>query len=97
MNKEKEALLKQIEANLDEPISISMKSIMRMIERMQPKTEEMRAYIMAYFSAKTTPEREAVHKAQRTKMSATQWKAFEAAYVQCVENDLKYVQKLQTA
>ena len=97
MNKENEALLKKVEVNLEEPISISMKSILRMIERMQPKTEDMHAYIIAYFSAKTAAEREAIHKAQYAKISSSQSKAFETAYLQCVENDLNYVQKYQTA
>jgi hypothetical protein len=89
MNKEKEALLKEILAEPDNvPHKVSMKSILRLLERMQPKTEEMRDYLIAFYSAGSYAECEAVHDALYATFTPEKAKAFDEAYLQCMLNDL---------
>ena len=47
MNKEKETLLNKFLSEPDVPYLVSKKSINRLIERMQPETEDMKEYLIA--------------------------------------------------
>ena len=97
MNKEKEALLKKILAQPDVSRKVSMKSIMRLIERMQPQTEEMKEYLIAFYSSETRGESRAIHDAKYASMTPSESKAFHNAYLRCVENDLKIGKRAQLA
>ena len=89
MNKEKEALLKAILAESDNvPHTVSMKSILRLLERMQPQTEEMRDYLVAFYSSETYAKGRAVHEAKYATFTPEKAKAFDEAYYQCMLNDL---------
>lgn len=88
MNKEKEALLKATLAQPDEPHKVSMKSIMRLLARMQPETEEMKEYLIAYYSAETLAESRAIRKAKYASFTPAESKIFHDAYIRCLENDL---------
>jgi hypothetical protein len=89
MNKEKEALLKAILAEPDDvPRKVSMKSILRLLERMQPQTEEMREYLIAYFSAGTYAKSRAIHDAKYATFTPEKASAFSKAYCQCLLNDV---------
>ncbi len=90
MNKEKEALLKAILAQPDVPRKVSMKSIMRLLERMQPETEEMREYLIAFYSSETVAESQVIHDAKYASMTPAEAKAFHDAYYRCLENDINY-------
>jgi hypothetical protein len=83
MNKEKEALLKEILAQPDIPRKVSPKSVLRFVNGMQPETQEMRDYLMAIFSAETQAERNAFRDAWYTRMTLAERKAFEQAYYRC--------------
>ena len=95
MNKEKEALLKRILTEPREPHKVSMKSIVRLLGRMQPETEEMKDYIIAYYSSETREEARAIHDAKYASMTPAQQKAFDVAYYRCVENDLNIGKKAE--
>jgi hypothetical protein len=97
MNKEKEALLKEILAKPDEPHAVSKKSIMRLIERMQPETEDMKAYLIAYYSADTHAESQAIRKTKLASMSPKEAALFNAAYLRCLENDVNYGKQVNVA
>jgi hypothetical protein len=83
MNKEKEALLKEILAQPDIPRKVSPKSVLRFVNGMQPETQEMRDYLMAIFSAETEAERNVFRDAWYAKMTLAEIKAFEQAYYLC--------------
>jgi hypothetical protein len=95
MNKEKEALLKKILEAPDVPRKVSMKSIMRLLERMQPETEEMREYLIAFYSSETVAESRAIHDAKYASMTPAEAKVFHDAYHRCVENDLNIGKKVE--
>jgi hypothetical protein len=88
MNKEKEALLKSILEEPDVPHKVSERSIQRLLARMKPQTEEMRDYLIAYYSAETRAESRAFHDAFYAKFSPEKAKAFDEAYYQCLLNDV---------
>jgi glycyl-tRNA synthetase (class II) len=89
MNKEKEALLKAVLTEPEDmPHKVSMRSIQRLLERMKPQTEEMRNYLIAFYSAETHAQSRAVHEAIYAKFTAAKTKAFDEAYYQCLLNDL---------
>ncbi len=83
MNKEKEALLKEILAQADVPRKVSPKSVLRFVNGMQPETQEMRDYLMAIYSSETQTQRNAITKIWYAKMTLTEIKAFEQAYYRC--------------
>jgi hypothetical protein len=87
MNKEREALLKEILAQPDVPRKVSMKNLLAYIERMQPKTQEMRDYLMAYLSAETHAESSAIREAWCAKMTPTDRKIFAEAFYRCCMNE----------
>jgi hypothetical protein len=88
MNKEREALLKEILAQPDVPHKVSERSILRLLGRMKPQTKEMRDYIVAYFSSETRAQAHAFKKDYFAKLSPLQAKEFDAAFVQCLFNDV---------
>ena len=88
MNKEKEALLRQIMAEPDVPRKVSMKNLLGFIEQMQPETQQMRDYLMAFFSAETQAESTAVREAWCAKMSPSERQTFSEAYYRCCMNEL---------
>ena len=47
MNKEKEIILNKVLSEPDVPYLVSKKSINRLIERMQPETQDMKEYLIA--------------------------------------------------
>ena len=96
MNKEKENLLNKILSEPDVPYLVSKKSINRLIERMQPETEDMKAYLIAYYSAETSAKSQAILKEKYASMTPDQTKAFDAAYLRCLENDVNYGEKVQS-
>ena len=96
MNKEKEALLNKVLSEPDVPYKISHKSILSLLERMQPKSNEMRDYLFAYYSAETSAESEAFFKAKYASMTPLPTKAFEAEYLTCLENDMSYKKSTQS-
>jgi hypothetical protein len=87
MNKERETLLKEILAQPDVPRKVSMKNLLAYIERMQPKTQEMRDYLMAYLSAETPAESSAIREAWCAKMTPNERKAFAEAFYRCCMNE----------
>jgi hypothetical protein len=88
MNKEREALLKEILAQPDVPHKVSERSIQRLLGRMKPQTEEMRDYLIAYYSAETRAESRAFSNAFYAKLSPQEAKDFDEAYCQCLLNDV---------
>jgi hypothetical protein len=90
MNKEKEALLTKIRQETDTPRTVSMKSILRWIERMQPQDEAMRAYLISYFSAATLKEKQALKAAKLATLNETEKKIFLEKWWACVNNDMSY-------
>jgi hypothetical protein len=88
MNKEKEALLTQIRTEKDTPRAVSMKSILRWVERMQPKDEAMRSYLISYFSASTLKEKQAIKAAKLATLTKGEQKVFLEKWWKCVENDM---------
>ena len=96
MNKEKETLLNKVLSEPDVPYLVSKNSINRLIERMQPETEDMKEYLIAYYSAETSAESQAILKAKYASMTPAQAKAFDAAYLRCLENDVNYGEKVQS-
>jgi hypothetical protein len=97
MNKEKEALLKKILTEPREPHKVSMKSIVRLLGRMQPETEEMKDYIIAYYSSETREEAEAIHNAKYATLTPSEAKVFSGAFYRCLQNDLKNSRVTQLA
>jgi hypothetical protein len=89
MNKEKEALLKAIMAEPDVPRKVSLKSLLRFVERMEPETQQMRDYLMAVFSAETSAESNAISKAWYAKMTPAERQSFADAYYLCCMNQSK--------
>ena len=97
MNKEKEELLKTILIKPDVPYKVSMKSIMQLIERMQPATDDMKEYLISYYSAATRAESQAIRKAKYDSMSVSERKIFDAAFMQCLQNDINLSKRVQLA
>ena len=89
MNKEKEALLKEILAQPDVPRRVSTKHLLGFVNRMQPETQEMRDYLMATFFAETHAESKAISDAWYAKMTPTEQQAFADAYYRCCMNELR--------
>lgn len=96
MNKEKETLLNKVLSEPDVPYLVSKKSINRLIERMQPETEDMKEYLIAYYSAETSAQSQAIFKEKYASMTPIEAKAFDAAYLRCLENDVNYGEKVQS-
>ena len=96
MNKEKENLLNKLLSEPDVPYLVSKKSINRLMERMKPETEDMKAYLIAYYSAETSAESQTILKAKYASMTPEQAKAFDVAYLCCLENDVNYGEKVQS-
>ena len=96
MNREKETLLNKVLSEPDIPYLVSKKSINRLIERMQPETQDMKEYLIAYYSAETNAESQAILKEKYASMTPAQAKAFDAAYLRCLENDVNYGEKVQS-
>ena len=96
MNKEKETLLNKFLAEPDAPYKVSKKSVTRLIERMQAETEEMKEYLIAYYSAETSAESQAILEAKYAYMTYAQAKAFDTVYLRCLENDVNYGEKVQS-
>lgn len=94
MNKEKEGLLKTILVEPDIPHKISERSIQRLLTRMKPQTEEMREYLIAFYSAETRAQSRAVHAAFYAKFTPEKAKSFDEAYCQCLLNDLGISEQL---
>jgi hypothetical protein len=90
MNKEREALLAEIRQETDTPRAVSMKSILRWVERMQPQDEAMRAYLISYFSAPTLKEKQALKAAKLATLSSTEQKIFLEKWWACVNNDMNH-------
>jgi hypothetical protein len=88
MNKEKEALLKEVLAQPDIPHKVSERSIQRLLGRMKPQTKEMRDYLIAYFSSETRAQASAFSKEYYAKLSPKEAKEFDEAYCQCLLNDV---------
>ncbi len=88
MNKEKEALLAKIAQEKDTPRTVSMKSILRWIERMQPQDEAMRSYLITYFSAPTLKEKQAIKAAKLAALTESEQQSFLEKWWQCVGNDM---------
>lgn len=88
MNKEREALLKEVLAQPDTPHKVSDRSIQRLLGRMKPQTEEMRDYLITYFSAETRAEGRVFHNTFYAKFTPEEAKAFDEAYYQCLLNDV---------
>jgi hypothetical protein len=98
MNKEKEALLQEILARPDVPRKVSPKNVLRFVDRMQPKTQEMRNYLMAFHSAETRAESRAITETWYAKMTLAERKAFDQAYYDCCMNEFNtYKQVSSTA
>jgi hypothetical protein len=76
MNKGKEALLTKIRGEKDTPHTVSMKSILRWVERMQPQDEAMRSYLITYFSAPTLKEKQAIKAAKLATLTSSEQKIF---------------------
>ena len=96
MNKEKEALLKAIQAEPDVPRKVAKKNLLRFIERMQPETQEMRNFLMAKFSAETRAESRAISEAWYAKMTPRQQQAFSEDYHRCCMNELENSKNIST-
>jgi hypothetical protein len=94
MNKEKEALLKTILTEPDIPHKVSERSLQRLLTRMKPQTEEMREYLIAFYSAETRAQSRAVHAAFYAKFTPEKAKIFDEAYYQCLLNDLDIAELL---
>jgi hypothetical protein len=90
MNKEREALLNEIRQEKDTPRTVSMKSILRWVERMQPQDEAMRIYLISYFSAPTLKEKQALKAAKLATLSDTEQKIFLEKWWACVNNDMSH-------
>ena len=88
MNKEKEALLNKILERPDVPTKVAPKNLLRFVNRMRPQTQEMRDYLMAFFSAETQAESTAIREAWYAKMSPNERQAFSEAYYRCCMNEL---------
>ncbi len=88
-NKEKEALLKEILERPDVPTKVTPKNVLRFVDRMQPKTQEMRDYLMATFSAETRAESAAIREAWCAEMSPSERQAFSEAFYRCCMNELR--------
>jgi Flp pilus assembly CpaE family ATPase len=95
MNKEKEALLKAIQAEPDVPKKVATKNLLRFIERMQPETLEMRNFLIAKFSAETRAESRSISEAWYAKMTPLQQQAFSEAYHRCCMNELENSKKIR--
>jgi hypothetical protein len=94
MNKEKEALLKTILAEPDIPHKVSERSIQRLLKRMKPQTEEMRAYLIGFYSAETRAQSRAFHAAFYAKFTPEKAKIFDEGYCQCLLNDLDIAEQM---
>ena len=88
MNKEKEALLKAILAEPDVPKKISHKNLVRFVDQMQPETQEMRNYLMAFFSSETSAQASAVKEKWYAKMTDDEQRLFSEAYYRCIKREL---------
>ena len=88
MNKEKEVFLTKIRQEKDTPHKASMKSILRWVERMQPQDNAMRTYLIAYFSAPTLRDKQAVKATQLATLTSTEQTVFLEKWWQCVQNDM---------
>jgi hypothetical protein len=86
MNKEREALLKEILAQPDVPRKVAPKNVLRFVDIMQPETQDMRDYLMAIFSSETLAQSDAISKAWYDKMTPKEQKLFSDAYVRCIKN-----------
>ena len=97
MNKEREALLKEILAEPDVPRKVSPKNLLRFVDRMQPETQEMRDYLMATFSAETRAESKVIREAWYAKMTPIEQKAFSEAFYVCCMNELRGFNGVESA
>jgi hypothetical protein len=89
MNKEERAaLLKEVLESPDIPTKVSPKNVLRFVERMQPETQEMHDYLMAFFSAETRAEGKAIREAWQAKMTPAEQDLFSEAFIRCVQNEL---------
>jgi hypothetical protein len=88
MSNEREALLNKIRQEKDTPRIVSMKRILRWVERMQPQDEAMRAYLISYFSAPTLKEKQAIKAAKLATLTAVEQQIFLEKWWQCVGNDM---------
>jgi hypothetical protein len=90
MNKEKEALLQNIKLEKDMPQCVSERSILRLVERMQPQDEDMRSYLINYFSASTLKEKQTLKAAKLATLTADEQNTFFEKWWKCVENDMSF-------
>ena len=90
MNREREALLNEIRQGPDTRRTVSMKSILRWVERMQPQDEAMRAYLISYFSAPTLQEKQALKAAKLATLNGREQKVFLEKWWACVNNDMSH-------
>lgn len=96
MNKEKEALLQKIGFEKDMPHNVSKQSLLRWLDRMKPQNEDMRSYLIAYFSAPTLKEKQAIKSAKLASLTTSEQKIFLEQWWKCIENDMTF-QQVQTA
>ena len=85
-NKEKEALLKEIFERPDVPRKVAPKNVLRFVDRMQPKTQAMRDYLMAVFSSETQAESHAITQKWYARMTPAEIKAFDEDFYVCCMN-----------
>jgi hypothetical protein len=88
MNNEREALLTKVRQDKDAPSVVSMKSILRWVERMQPQDEAMRSYLITYFSAPTLREKQAIKATKLSTLTVAEQQIFLEKWWQCVGNDM---------
>jgi hypothetical protein len=97
MNKEKEALLKEILAQPDVPRKVSPKNLLRFVDSCQPQTQDMRDYLMSVFSSETHAESRAISEAWYAKMTLTEQQEFSEAYYRCCMNQLRGNRNMESA
>jgi Tfp pilus assembly protein FimV len=88
MTEERAALLKEILETPDVPRKVAPKNVLRFVDRMQPKTQDMRDYLMAIFSSETQAESSAIREAWCANMTPNERKAFAEAFYRCCMNEL---------
>jgi hypothetical protein len=94
MNKQREALLKEILAEPDAPRKVAYKNLVRFVDRMSPETQEMRDFLMAVFGAETRAESSRIEEIWLNRMTPAARESFSAAFSQCLLNQFSISEKV---
>ena len=94
MKKENEQMINDI---LNEPRTFghfNKHNVMKYINRMEPMSDHMRAYLIAYMTVESEDALKELDESYYSQMTSAQRKAFENEFFQCMENNLNHFRQL---